>query len=165
MTMTSDNATHTNATPTITALLIDPIGAEARRVTLTSNDGELVLTELYALIGCDLVERAPLDERHLIWTDEEGWDEASGFTVIDAGANAIAGRFLVISESEEGQALDVAEDVVPLLARFTCHRCLFEAEFTTCTGDTAHGFFVQNRLHGVTPRIDKRRPRLVEQEG
>jgi hypothetical protein len=156
MTTTTSNA--------ISALLIDPVKAQARRVTLTSNAGELVLAELYQLIGCDLVERAPLDERHLIWTDEEGWDEAVGFTVIDDGANAIAGRFLVIGESEEGQALDVAEDVAPILARFTCHRCLFEAEFTTRTGDTEHGFFVQTRLRGVTPRIDKRRPRLVELE-
>jgi hypothetical protein len=165
MTTTPDNATHTDAAPTITALLIDPVKAQARRVTLTSNDGELVLAELYQLIGCDLVERAPLDERHLIWTDEEGWDEASGFTVIDAGANAIAGRFLIIGESEDGEALDIAQDAAPILARFTCHRCLFEAEFTTRTGDTQHGFFVQTKLHGVTPRIDKRRPRLVEPEG
>lgn len=157
MTMTSTSAT-------IVALLIDPVKAQARRVTLTSNDGELVLAELYALLECDLVERAPLDDRHLIWTDEEGWDEAAGFTVIDAGANAIAGRFLIIGESEDGQALDVAEDVAPILARFTCHRCLFEAEFATRTGDTGHRFFVQTRLHGVTPRIDKRRPRLVERE-
>ena len=149
---------------TIVALLIDPVRAEARRVTLTSNHGELVLAELYQLIGCDLVERAPLDDRHLIWTDEEGWDEAAGFTVIDDGANAIAGRFLIIGESEDGRALEVAQDLAPILARFTCHRCLFEAEFSTRTGDTQHGFFVQTRLHGVTPRIDKRRPRLVERE-
>lgn len=153
----------TTTTPsTITALLVDPVRAEARRVRLTSKEGELVLAELYQLIGCDLVERAPLDERHLIWTDEEGWDEASGFTVIDEGANAIAGRFLIIGESEEGQALDVAAEVAPLLARFLCHRCLFEAEFTTRTGGTAQSFFVQTRLRGVTPRIDKRRPRLAE---
>jgi hypothetical protein len=156
--------TTTSTSATIVARLIDPVGAQARRVTLTSNAGELVLAELYQLIGCDLVERAPLDDRHLIWTDEEGWDEASGFTVIDQGANAIAGRFLVIGESEEGQALDVAQDVAPILARFTCHRCLFEAQFTTRTGGTEHGFFVQTTLHGVTPRIDKRRPRLVEPE-
>jgi hypothetical protein len=157
--------TTTSTSATIAALLIDPVRAEARRVTLTSIEGELVLAELYALLECDLVERAPLGERHLIWTDEEGWDEAAGFTVIDEGANAIAGRFLIIGESEYGKALDVADDLTPILARFICHRCLFEAQFTTRTGDTEHGFFVQTRLHGVTPRIDKRRPRLAEPEG
>lgn len=153
--------TDTNPKTILTALLIDPVRAEARRVTLTLNDGEIVLAELYALIGCDLVERAPLDDRHLVWTDEEGWDQATGFTVIDDGANAIAGRFLVIGENDDGLALDVAEDAAPILARFVCHRCLFEAEFVTRTGDTKHGFFVQTRLQGVTPRIDKRQPVLV----
>jgi hypothetical protein len=43
-------------TSTITALLIDPLRAEARRVMLTLKDAELVLAELYALIGCELVE-------------------------------------------------------------------------------------------------------------
>jgi hypothetical protein len=154
--------TDTTPTSTITVLLIDPVRAEAQRVALTLNDGELVLAELYAHIGCDLVERAPLDDRHLVWTDEEGWDQATGFTVIDDGANAIAGRFLVIGENEDGQATDVAQDVAPILARFMCHRCLFEAEFVTRTGDTDRGFFVQTRLQGVTPRIDKRRPTLVK---
>ncbi len=153
--------TDTNPKTTLTALLIDPVRAEARRVTLTLNDGELVLAELYALIGCDLVERAPLDDRHLVWTDEEAWDQAAGFTVIDDGANAIAGRLLVIGENDDGQSLDVADDVAAILARFVCHRCLFEAEFVTRTGDTDRGFFVQTRLQGVTPRIDKRRPVLV----
>jgi hypothetical protein len=147
---------------TITALLIDPLCAEARRVTLTIQDGELVLAELYALIGCELVERAPLDDHHLVWTDEEGWDQATAFTVIDDGANAIAGRFLVIGEDAEGTPLDVTEDVAPILARLICHRCLFEAEFATRTGDTDHGFFVQTRLKGVRPRIDKKRPTLIE---
>jgi hypothetical protein len=86
----------------INALLIDPVRAEARRVTLTLKEGELGLAELYALIGCDLVERAPLDDHHLIWTDEEGWDQAMAFTVIDDDANAIAGRFLVIGENADG---------------------------------------------------------------
>jgi hypothetical protein len=146
---------------TITALLIDPVRAEARKVALTLNDGNVVLAELYALIGCDLVERAPLDERHLVWTDEEGWGEASGFTAIDGGVNAIAGRFLVVGENGDGQTLDVAKDVSPILARFLCHRCLFEAEFVTRTGDTDHGFFIQTKLHSVTRRMDKRPPRLV----
>jgi hypothetical protein len=146
---------------TITALLIDPVRAEARKVALTLNDGNLVLAELYAHIGCDLVERAPLDDRHLVWTDEEGWDEAAGFTAIDGGGNAIAGRFLVIGESEDGLALDVAEDVAPILARFLCHRCLFEAEFVTRTGGTEHGFFIQTKLQSVSRRMDKRPPRLV----
>lgn len=154
-----------SSTSTITALLIDPIRAEARLVTLTRKDGELALAELYALIGCDLVERAPLDERHLIWTDEEGWDQATAFTVIDDGANAIAGRFLVIGEDAEDAPCSVAEDVAPILARFICHRCLFEAEFVTRTGDTDHGFFVQTRLNGVRPRIDKKRPALIEPRG
>ncbi len=146
---------------TITALLIDPVRAEARKVALTLKDDELVLAELYALIGCDLVERAPLDERHLIWTDENGWDEATGFTAIDGGVNVIVGRFLVVGESEEGRALDVADDVSPILARFLCHRCLFEAEFVTRTGGTDHGFLIETRLQSVTRRMDKRPPRLV----
>lgn len=153
--------TSTSTPSTITALLIDPVRAEARKVTLTLNDGNLVLAELYALIGCDLVERAPLDERHLVWTDEEGWDEAAGFTVIDGGVNAIAGRFLVVGEREDGEAFDVAEDATPILARFLCHRCLFEAEFVTRTGGTDHGFFIQTKLQSVTRRMDKRPPRLV----
>lgn len=147
---------------TITALLIDPLAAEARRIALTLDDGELVLAEFYALLGCDLVERAPLDERHLIWTDEEGWDQATGFTVIDGGANAIAGPFLVLGEGAECEPLSVADDVAPILARFTCHRCLFEAEFVTRTGGTDDGFVVQTRLRGVTPRIDRSRPRFVD---
>ena len=149
---------------TIAALLIDPVKAEARRITLTANDGDLVLAELYAHLQCNLVERAALDERHLIWTDEEGWDEATGFTLIDDGANAIAGRFLVIGESEGGQAQDVAADVAPILARFLCHRCLFGGEFVTRTGGSEHGFFIQTRLHSITRRIDKRRPKLVAQD-
>lgn len=153
--------TNTTLPFTITALLIDPVRAEARRISLISNDGELVLAEFYAAIGCDRVERAPLDDRRCVWTDEEGWDQASGFTIIDDGVNAIAGRFLVIADSEDGLAIDIAEDVTPILARFVCHRCLFEAEFTTHTGDTGHGFVVQTRLQGVTPRIDRRQPALV----
>jgi hypothetical protein len=82
--------------------------------------------------------------------------------VIDDSTNAIAGRFLVIGEDAEGTPLDVTEDVTPILARFTCQRCLFEAEFVTRTGDTEHGVFVQTRLHGVQPRIDKKRPTLIE---
>jgi hypothetical protein len=150
---------------TITALLIDPARAEVRRVKLTVTDGELVLAELYHHIGCELVERTPLDDHHLIWTDENGWEQATGFSIIDDGANAIAGRFLIIGENQDGQALDVAEDVIPILARFVCHRCLFEAEFVTRTGDMDHGFVVQTRLQGVTPRIDKRCPLLVTPDG
>ncbi|MGL4240249.1 MAG: DUF3846 domain-containing protein [Beijerinckiaceae bacterium] len=151
----------TTSPTTITALLIDPVRAEARKVALTLNDGELVLAELYNLIGCDLVERAPLDDQHLIWTAEEGWDEATGFTAIDGGVNAIAGRFLVIGENEEGRALDVADDVSPILARLLCHRSLFDAEFVTRTGGSDHGFVIQTKLYSITRRMDKRPPRLV----
>jgi hypothetical protein len=158
MTTSSPNA------PTIAALLIDPVRAEARRVALTVRDVALDLSELYALLGCDLIERAPFDDRHMIWADENGWDEAAGFTVIDDGVNAIAGRFLIIGESDEGQPKDVAADVAPLLARLVCHRCLFEAEFVTRTGGDEAGFVVETRLSGVHPRIDKRRPRWVEPE-
>ncbi|MGL4243445.1 MAG: DUF3846 domain-containing protein [Beijerinckiaceae bacterium] len=156
--------TSTHISNTITALLIDPVRAEARKVALTINDGELALAELYALIGCDLVERLALDERHLIWTDENGWDEAAGFTAIDGGVNAIAGRFLIVGESEDGQALDVAADVSPILGRFLCHRCLFEAEFVTRAGGTDHGFVIQTKLQSVTRRMDKRPPRLLRSD-
>jgi hypothetical protein len=146
----------------ITALLIDPNRAEARRVPLTLSDDALRLDELYALLGCDLVERAAFDEQHSIWADENGWDAATAFTVIDGGANAIAGRFLIIGETDEGMLQDVALEVAPLLARLTCHRCLFEPEFVTRTSDTGAGFCVETRLQGVTPRIDRTRPRLVD---
>lgn len=147
---------------TITALLIDPNRAEARRVRLTVSDDALRLDELYALLGCDLVERAAFDEQQMIWADENGWDAATAFTVIDDGANAIAGRFLIIGETDEGMLQDVVTEVAPLLARLTCHRCLFEPEFVTRTSDTIHGFCVETRLQGVTPRIDRTRPRLVD---
>jgi hypothetical protein len=146
---------------TVAALLIDPVRAEARRVALTVRDDALDLSELYRLLGCDLVERAPFDDRHMIWADENGWDEAVAFTVIDGGANAIAGRFLIIGETDEGQPKDAATDVAPLLARLVCHRCLFEAEFVTRTGGDEAGFVVETRLNGVRPRIDKRPPRLL----
>lgn len=152
--------THASHT-TLRALLIDPVAAQARIVSLTLQDGELVLAELYRLIGCDLVERAPLDDHHLIWTDEEGWDYATGLTVIDDGANVIAGRLLVIGTTPDDEPCDVANDLAPILARFTCHRCIFEREFETLSGDTPAGFFIQQRLKGTTPRIDRSRPTLV----
>jgi hypothetical protein len=154
--------TSTSQSIAITALLIDPNHAEARRVSLIVHDDALQLDELYALLGCDLVECAPLDDRHLIWANEEGWDQATGFTVIDDGANAIAGRFLIIGETDHGELQDVALEVAPLLARLTCHRCLFEPEFATRTSDTGAGFCVETRLQGVTPWIDRTRPRLVD---
>lgn len=155
----------THASPsTITALLIDPVAAEARVVSLTLQKRELVLAELYRLIGCDLVERAPLDNQHLIWTDEEGWDCATGLTVIDDGVNAIAGPFLVIGASPDDEPCNVAIDLAPILARFTCHRCIFEPEFETLSGDTPGGFFIQQRLKGTTPRIDRIRPTLVSRQ-
>jgi hypothetical protein len=117
---------------TLKALLVDPVAAEARIVSLTLQDGELVLAEVYRLLGCDIVERAPLNDQHLIWTDEEGWECAT-----------------------------VANDLAPILARFTCHRCIFEPEFETLSGDTPVGFFIQQRLKGTTPRIDRTRPALV----
>ncbi len=151
-----------HASPTtITALLIDPVAAEAQFVGLTLQNGELVLAELYRHIGCDIVERAPLDDQHLIWTDEEGWDGATGLTVIDDGVNAIAGRFLVIGATPDDEACNVAIDPAPILARFTCHRCIFEPEFETLSGDTPGGFFIQQRLKGTTPRIDRTRPTLL----
>jgi hypothetical protein len=116
---------------TLAALLIDPVRAEARRVDLSVHDDALVLLELYRLLGCDLVERAPFDGRHMIWADENGWDEAVAFTVLDGGSNAIAGRFLIVGETDEGEPMDVAAEVAPMLARLVCHRCLFEAEFVT----------------------------------
>ncbi len=146
---------------TLKALLIDPVAAEARVVSLSLQDGELVLAELYHLIGCDLVERAPLDDHHLIWTDEEGWDCATGLTVIDDGANVIAGRLLVIGTTPDDEPFDVASDVAPILDRFTCHRCVFEPEFETLSGDTPGVFFIQQRLKAARPRIDKIRPRLI----
>jgi hypothetical protein len=146
---------------TITALLIDPVLAEARRVTLTLRDDELVLNELYRLIRCDLVERAPLDDHHLIWTDENGWDQATGITVIDNGTNVIAGRFLIIGAKPDYEPCDVVGDPTALLARFTCHRCIFEPEFEILSGDTAHGFLVQQRLIAARPRIEKIKPSLV----
>ncbi|MFM9973543.1 MAG: hypothetical protein ACKVON_03090 [Beijerinckiaceae bacterium] len=146
---------------TVKALLIDPVAAEAQVVGLTLQNGELVLAELYRLIGCDLVERAPLDGQHLIWTDKEGWDCATGLTVIDDGVNAIAGRFLVIGTNSDDEPRDVTSDLAPILARFTCHRCIFEPEFETLSDDTPHGFFIQQRLKGTTPRIDRARPTLV----
>jgi hypothetical protein len=142
-------------------LLIDPVAAEARVVSLSLQDGELVLAELYHLIGCDLVERVPLDDHHLIWTDEEGWDCATGLTVIDDGTNVIAGRLLVIGTTPDDEPCDVANDLAPILIRFTCHRCIFEPEFETLSGDTGHGFFIQQRLKAARPRIDKIRPRLI----
>ena len=152
------------STSTITALLIDPIMAKARVVSLIVEDGELVLAELYCLIGCDLVERAPLDNQHLIWTDDEGWDCATGFTVIDDAANVIAGRLLVIGTTPDDEPCDVANDLAPILARFTCHRCIFEPEFETLSEDTPGGFFIQQRLKGTTPRIDRTRPTLVSRQ-
>jgi hypothetical protein len=146
---------------TLRALLIDPFAAEARIVSLSLRTGELVLSEIYHLIGCDLVERAPLDDHHLIWTDEEGWDCATGLTVIDDGANVIAGRLLIIGTTPDDEPCDVANDLAPILARFTCHRCIFEPEFETLSGDTPGGFFIQQRLKGTTPRIDRTRPTLV----
>lgn len=146
---------------TLKALLIDQIAAQARIVSLTLQDGELVLAELYHLIGCDLVERVPLDDHHLIWTDEEGWDCATGLTVIDDGGNVIAGRFLVIGATPDDRPCNVAIDLAPILARFTCHRCIFEPEIETLSGDTPGGFFIQQRLKGTTPRIDRTRPTLV----
>lgn len=154
-------ASPSNTTATITALLVDPVAAEARIVHLTLQDGELVLAELYRHIGCDLVERAALDDQHLIWTNEEGWDCATGLTVIDDGANAIAGRFLVIGTTPDDEPCDVARDLAPILARFFCHRCIFEPEFETLSGETPHGFFIQQRLKGTRPRIDKVRPTLT----
>lgn len=154
--------TSTSQSIVITALLIDPNRAEARRVLLTVSDDALRLDELYALLGCDLVERAAFDEKHMIWADENGWDAATAFTVIDDGANAIAGQFLIIGETDEGMLQDVLPEVSPLLARLTCHRCLFEPEFVTRTSDTGAGFCVETRLQGVRPRIDRTRPRLVD---
>ena len=152
------------ACSSITALLIDPIRAQARRVTLTIREDSLVLAELYDLLRCNLVERAPFDDAHLIWADENGWDEATGLTVIDGGRNAIAGRFLIVAEDEDGTAGDVAADVTALLDRLVCHRCLFEAEFMTRTGGDNQSFAVETRLHGVTPRIDRRPPQLTTQD-
>jgi hypothetical protein len=149
---------------TLKALLIDPVAAEARIVSLSLQEGELVLAELYHLIGCDLVERAPLDDHHLIWTDEEGWDCATGLTVIDDDANAIAGRLLVIGTTPDDEPCDVASDLAPILNRLTCHRCVFEPEFETLSGDTPGGFFIQQRLKGTTPRIDRTRPALVSRQ-
>jgi hypothetical protein len=147
----------------IAALLVDPVYAGARRVRLSLGpDGELQLSELYAHLACDLVERAAFDDHHLIWADENGWDEAVGFTVIDDGANAIAGRFLIVGETDDGDTLDIADDVEPLLDRHVCHRCLFEAEFVTCTGGPEASFLVETRLQGVSPRIVKARPGFVE---
>lgn len=146
---------------TLNALLIDPVAAEARIVSLSLRTGELVLAELYQLIGCDLFERAPLDDQHLIWTDEEGWDCAIGLTVIDDGLNAIAGRLLVIGTTPDDEPCDVANDLAPILIRLTCHRCVFEPEFETLSGDTPHGYFIQQRLKAARPRIDKIRPRLI----
>jgi hypothetical protein len=131
---------------TLKALLIDPVAAEARIVSLSLRTGKLVLAELYHLIGCDLVERAPLDDQHLIWTDEEGWDCATGLTVIDYGANVIAGRLLVIGTTPEDEPCDVANDLAPILMRLTCHRWVFEPEFETLSGDTPRGYFIQQRL-------------------
>jgi hypothetical protein len=100
----------------IAALLVDPVYAGARRVRLSLGpDGELQLSELYAHLACDLVERAAFDDHHLIWADENGWDEAVGF--------------LIVGETDDGDTLDIADDVEPLLDRHVCHRCLFEAEF------------------------------------
>jgi hypothetical protein len=149
------------STSTITAVLVDPVAAAARVVMLTLQDGELVLAELYRHIGCDLVERAPLDDHHLIWTNEEGWDQANGFTVIDDGANVIAGRFLVIGITLENEPCDVASEIAPILARFVCHRCIFEPEFEMRSGDTEHGFVIQQRLKAARPRIDKVQPALT----
>jgi hypothetical protein len=156
--------TNTSAASTIAALLIDPVRAEARRVALTLHDHALDLSELYRLLGCDIVERGPFDDRHMIWADENGWDEAAGFTVIDGGENAIAGRFLIIGETEKGEPQDVAANVAPLLARLVCHRCLFEAEFVTRSGGDEAGFVVETRLQGVRPCIDKRPPRWIGPE-
>jgi hypothetical protein len=145
---------------TLNALLIDPVAAEARIVSLSLREGELVLAELYHLIGCDLVERAPLDDHHLIWTDEEGWDCATGLTVNDS-TNVIAGRLLVIGTTPDDEPCDVASDLAPILIRLTCHRCIFEPEFETLSGDTPGGFFIQQRLKAARPRIDKIKPGLV----
>jgi hypothetical protein len=155
------HASPSNPTAAISALLIDPMAAEAKVLSLMLQDGELVLGELYRLIGCDLVERVPLDDRHLIWINEEGWDCATGLSVIDDGANVIAGRFLVIGTTPDDEPCDVATDIAPILARFVCHRCIFEPEFETRSGETEHGFFIQQRLKGTRPRIDKVRPSLV----
>lgn len=152
----------TQASPsTLTALLVDPVAAEARLVSLSLRTGELVLAELYRLIGCDLVERASLDDQHLVWTDEEGWDCATGLTFIDDGANVIAGRLLVIGTTPDDEPCDVASEIAPILARFVCHRCIFEPEFEMRSGDTEHGFVIQQRLKAAKPRIDKVQPALT----
>jgi hypothetical protein len=155
--------TCTNITAaTITALLIDPLRAEARRIPLAVSEDALDLKQLYTLLACDLVERAPFDERHVIWADENGWDQATGFTTIDGGRNAIAGRFLIAIETDDGEPQGIAADVPPLLVRLVCHRCLFDPEFVTRTGGEGGAFIVETRLAGVTPRITKTPPRLME---
>ena len=40
-------------------------------------NGELTLAEMYAAIGCDMVERVVLDDKRVLWCDEEGLMKAN----------------------------------------------------------------------------------------
>jgi hypothetical protein len=153
----------TRAPPkTVTALLIDPVRSEAHRIGLDLTDaGCPALTDLYRLLDCELVECAPFDDAHVLWADETGWEQATGFTVIDGGANAIAGRFLIVGEGDDGAPRNVANNVEAMLERLVCHRCLFEAEFVMRRGGSDAAFIVETRLQGVTPRIDRNKPALM----
>jgi hypothetical protein len=61
----------------------------------------------------------------------------------------------------DDEPCDVANDLASILIRLTCHRCVFEPEFETLSGDMPHGYFIQQRLKAARPRIDKIRPRLI----
>lgn len=101
-------AMQTEGSPFITAFLLDPSAATIETVLLNKED---MLSEFYRLIGCRSIDSVWLDDRHVVYFDDEGMlGLVTGlFTISDHDAAPIAGRAIITCDDGEGG------DIAPIL--------------------------------------------------
>lgn len=123
-------------TKTLTGYLVDPDTATISAIDLERDENGSLLTALYQLIGCQLVEKYELGDNHDLWIDEEGWltfpravigTEAHGTNLL------LAGRGVILGVNDEGDCITPTRSIEDCAASLVAHQAVISVGFETKT--------------------------------
>jgi hypothetical protein len=87
------------------AIFLDAVNRTITEVEINPKNS---LTDMYKLIGCQLVERVGLDDKNDLWVDEEGLlGDPQNFILLklDDGIFAFAGSAIILSHNGKGKSI------------------------------------------------------------
>lgn len=123
-------ALQTDGSPYFPAFLLDPAAATIRTVLLNKTE---VIASLYRLIGCSRVDRLWLNDRHVVYFDDEGMlGSVTGlFTIRDHDASPVAGRAIIVADDGEGGDTSPILSIEAVAERFRIFRPVITPELVS----------------------------------